>query len=371
VLLGCSFAGLEFLLRYARRVGAFTSGEVTVVDPRARHSYMPLAHEVASGAREADELTFETPAFVTALGAEWVTSGAKSVDPSEKRVTLENGRILGYDRCIVAVGSVPAVPPDLEGKAGVIAAKWVPDAVTLNQRLHVLRATGARMMRVVVAGGGLTAVEWSAELASARVEGTRIAVTLIGAEPQLLPGFAPHVARRASRALAAVGVEMVFGRRVAGFAGDRAMLADGAAFPGDVLLWAGGVRANPVLAEFGAPLGEDGRIVVTPRLEVNGCDGLHAIGDAAQIVDGAEVWPTMRRAIEAIWRGAALARRIGGGYAAGAGPAHKLRTDFWYGMSLGAKKSAILRGPRIDERPAYVAARRWLQWAYYRRFKTR
>ncbi len=371
MLLGCSFAGLEFLLRYSRRTGMFAPGEVTVVDPRARHSYVPLAHEVASGTRSSDELTFETPAFVTALGAEWVMSGAKSVDPAAKTVTLENGRVLAYDRCIVAVGSVPAVPPDLEGKAGVIPAKWVPDAVTLNQRLHVLRATGARMMRVVVAGGGLTAVEWSAELASARVEGTRIAVTLIGVEPQLLPGFAPSVARRASRALAAVGVEMVFGRRVAGFAGDRALLADGAAFPGDVLLWAGGVRANPVLAAFGAPLGEDGRIVVTPRLEVNGCEGLHAIGDAAQIVDDGQSWPTMRRAIEAIWQGATLARRISGRYAPGSGPAHRLRTDFWYGMSLGAKKSAILRDTRIDERPMYVSARRWLQWAYYRRFKTR
>ncbi len=371
MLLGCSFAGLEFLLRYSRRARAFRPGEVTVVDPRTSHSYIPLAHEVASGAREPEELLFETPAFVTALGAEWVTSGARSVDPASKTVLLENGRVLTYDHCIVAVGSVPAVPAELDGKAGVIAAKWIPDAAALNARLHVLRATGARMMRVVVAGGGLTGVEWSAELASARVEGTRIAVTLIGAEPRLLPAFAPHIARRASRALESVGVEMVFGRRVAGFAGDRALLADGAAFPGDVLLWAGGVRANPVLAEFGAPLGEDGRIVVTPRLEVNGCEGLYAIGDAAQIVDNGNPWPTMRRAIEAIWQGALLARRIAGHYAVGSGPSHRLRTDFWYGLSLGAKKSAIMRGGRLDERGVYVGARRALQWAYYRRFPVR
>jgi NADH dehydrogenase len=368
VLLGCSFAGLEFLLKYSRRTGAFAPGEVTVVDPRPKHSYIPLAHEVASGAREPDELVFDTPAFVTALGAEWVTSGAKSLDGARKTVLLENGRTLAYDRCVIAIGSVPDVPPELDGTAGVIAAKWVQDAHAMNQRLHVLRATGARMMRVVVAGGGISAVEWSAELASARVEGTRIAVTLIGAAPRLLPSFDPHIARRASRALERLNVEMVFGRRVSGFDRGRAVLADGAAFPGDVLLWAGGVRANPVLAAFGVPLGEDGRVTVSPRLNVRDHEGLYAIGDAAQITEGGRAWPTMVRAIEAIWQGATLARRIAGGHADEAGPAHRLRTDFWYGLSLGAKRSAVLRGARIDERAAYVAFRRWLQWAYYRRF---
>jgi NADH:ubiquinone reductase (H+-translocating) len=369
VLLGCSFAGLEFLHHYARRAGLFAPGEMTVVDPRGKHSYIPLAHEVASGARTPDEMLFETPAFVAAVHGEWIMSGAKSIDPARKTVTLENGRTLAYDRCIIAVGSVPDLPVELDGAGGVIGAKWVSDALALYQRLRVLRATGARMMRVVVAGGGLTAVEWSAELATARVEGTRIAVTLIGAAPRLLPAHDPHIARRAGRLLESLNVEMVFGRRVAGFGAGRATIADGAAFPGDVLLWAGGVRANPVLADFGVPLGDDGRVIVTPRLNVPGCDGLYAIGDAAQIRDGNDAWPTMLRAIEAIWQGATLARRFARGDADDAGPAHRLRTDFWYGISLGAKQGAIMRGARISERPVYVSARRWLQWAYYRRFK--
>jgi hypothetical protein len=79
----------------------------------------------------------------------------------------------------------------------------------------------------------------------------------------------------------------------------------------------------------------------------------------------------MRRAVEAIWQGALLARRIAGNHAADAGPAHTLRPDFWYGLSLGAKRSAILKGARISERAMYVRARRWLQWAYYRRFTPR
>ena len=342
-----------------------------MVDPRARHSYIPLAHEVASGVRDAESLLFDAPAWVASLGASWVPSAARSMDPAQRTVTLENGRTLTYDRCIIAVGSVPDAPTELEAASATTMAKWVPDAAALHQRLRVLRAAGARMMRVVVAGGGITAVEWSAELASARVDGTRLAVTLIGADRELLPTFDREVRRRASRALERLNVEMVFGRRVTAVAGDRALLADGAAFAGDAVVFAGGMRANPVLAAFGVPRGEDGRVLVTPRLAVRGRDGLYAIGDAAQLTDDDGAWPTMLRAIEAIWQGRTLARRLAAGHADDAGPAHELRPEWWYGMSLGARRAAVFRRERISERGIWHSARRWLQWAYYRRFTLR
>ncbi|HEX5181436.1 MAG TPA: hypothetical protein VFW04_19045, partial [Gemmatimonadaceae bacterium] len=58
VLAGCSFAGLEYLYRTVRRRGRFASGAMTVIDPRPIHSYVPLAHEVTGGVRDAEALQF-------------------------------------------------------------------------------------------------------------------------------------------------------------------------------------------------------------------------------------------------------------------------------------------------------------------------
>ena len=369
MLLGCSFAGLEFLYQLAKRAGRFRPGEMTVVDPRPRHSYMPLVHEVASGARSAYELTFDSPAFVRSIGGAWVTGEAVSLDPANHTVTLDGGRTLDYDRCAIAVGSVSDAPPQLLGSEGVVAAKWVSDAIAVREQLHRIRAAGARRAHVVVAGGALTAVEWGAELAAALVDAARVDVTLLGASPRLLREFHPVVGRLASGILEAMGVKVIFGQSVMRHSNRTAHTLDGGEHPADLLVWAGGVRPNPVLEHFGVPLGDDGRVIVTPRLTVKGRPGLYAIGDAAQIVESGMSWPTMQRAIEAIWQGTTLARRFHAGSQDDRGPSHRLRPDFWYGLSLGAEHSAAFSGRWITEHRGLVRGRRLLQRLYYRRFR--
>lgn len=368
VLLGCSFAGLEFLYRLARRRGRFAPGEMTVVEPRDLHPYIPLTHEAALGARPPAALEFDTPAFCRALGAEWMAGSAAALDEARRVVILADGREVPYERLIVAVGSVPDVPEPFARSPAVIAVKFLDAAIALHRRLHVLRVSGAQSVRVVVVGAGITGVEWSAELAGGRVDGTRVATTLIGAHARILPRFHHRVARRVAHHLSELHIEVLTGRRALRLTADHILLEGGTAIPFDVVVWAGGVRPAPVAAALGLPCTARGHVVVSPRLAVPGHEGVYAIGDCARIVEGEREWPTMERAIEAIWQGAYLARRAAAGWPPDAGPPHRLRRDFFYGLSLGPRRSAIVYRGTIAEGRTLVWFRRWLEWAYYARF---
>jgi NADH dehydrogenase len=372
VILGCSFAGLELVYRYARQRGRLEVGELTVIEPRLAHPYIPLAHEVISGARIPADLAFDHERFCTAVGATFVRASALAVDPVRRvvRVGGEGGaRELPYDRLVVAVGSVAAVPGAFAGSPRVIPSKFVADALRLRDRVRELRARGTPV-RVAVVGAGITGVEWGAELAGSGVDGERVDVVIVGREPELLPQFRRTVARHAQRVLARYGVRLVLGRSVAAVGDDGLTLDGGEHVPCDVVLWAGGVRPNPALGAFGLPLTADGHVVVTPRLTVPGHDGVYAAGDVARIV-GADRTPrpTMERAIEAIWQGAYLARRLAAGRRAEEGPAHRIRRDFFYGLSLGRRNSLVLYGRFWFDLRLNVHFRRWLQWAYYERFR--
>src|SRR5215216_2507636 len=73
VLVGCSFAGLEFLYRYVRRRGGrLAPGELTVIEPRSQHPYVPLAHEAASGASAPESLRFDIETLCASVGAGFV-----------------------------------------------------------------------------------------------------------------------------------------------------------------------------------------------------------------------------------------------------------------------------------------------------------
>jgi NADH dehydrogenase len=374
VLVGCSFGGLEFLYRYARRAGAQPAGALTVIDPRARHPYIPLAHEALSEARADEALYFDARAFCEAVGATFIQSEAVAVCTRRRVVTLASGAEVTYDRLVLAVGSVADVPAALPGREAAQPVKFVADAVALRERLRRRERVGGTPPRVVVAGGGITGTEWAAELAGAGVDGERVQVTVVQRAPTLLPSFAPGVARRAARVLHALDARVVTGRSIAAVDAGGATLDDGTRLPADAVVWAGGVRPAPLVATLaaqGAELTAGGHLAVTTRLAVRGLSDVYAVGDAARVVTGpgADPWPTMERAIEAIWQGALLGRRLAAGHGVAAGPAHRLRRDFFYGLSLGPRHSLLVYKRFVLDSPFFAWFRRWLQWAYYARFR--
>ena len=369
VLVGCSFAGLELLYRLARRRGRFRAGELTVVDPRVGHEYIPLLHEAASGARSADALTFDARAFCSAVGADFIAARAVSRLPGERLLVLDGGERLPYDRLIVAAGSVPSVPRWAAVSPLVVSPKRLPEALRLRDRIHSLAADGSRRVELVVVGAGVTGVEWAGELAAASFGSVRASVTIVGSDPALLPGFARGPAAQAARVLDGLGVRCMLGRSVTAIDGERVLLDDGSALRAHAVVWAGGVRPAPLLAALHLPLTASGHLTVTPRLTVPGADGVYGIGDAVRIVENGVEWPTMERAIECIWQGALLARRLARRWEAREGPSHRLRRDFFYGVSLGPRHSMIVRGRWWVDAPILAWFRRWLQWAYYARFR--
>ena len=368
VLAGCSFAGLEYLYRTVRRRGRFASGAMTVIDPRPIHSYVPLAHEVTGGVRDAEALQFDAAAFCRAIGAEWIQGAMATLDREHHAIGLADGRTVPYDRVIIAIGSVPNLPDAFKRSPAVIPAKFVEDASALRRRLHVLRVSGASVLRVVVIGGGITGVEWSAELASGRVDGSRVATTLVSDTSRLLPTFSRPVSQRAATALSAGGVELLLGRRATGLSRDHVLLEGGTSVPCDVVVWAGGVRPHPVVSTLGLPVTGDGHLIVNARLEVDGDPTIRAIGDCVRVVEGGREWPTTMRAIEAIWQGAALARLIDPDPRREPKP-HRLHRDFSYGISLGRRRAAIVNGRFTVGGAPVVTFRRLLQWGYYRRLE--
>jgi len=370
VLVGCSFAGLELLYRGVRRDGRFAPGEMTVIDPRDAHEYIPLVHEVAGGESQASEMRFDSAAFCRSIGAELVRGAVTRLDEARHVVILDDAREIEYERLVIAVGSVPDVPDTLAKATNVIPVKFLESAEAIRRRLHVLRVGGASVQRVVVVGAGVTGVEWSAELAAARVDGARLATTLICDHVRILPTFPLSVARGAGRALRTLGVEILVSSRVTAVSAEQVVLQGSIGIPFDVVVWAAGVRPNPATATLGLPLTDDGHIVVTPRLAVPGHDGIYAIGDCARILDErGRPWPTMERAIEAIWQGAYLARRFSSGWPPAEGPPHRLRRDFFYGISLGRKTGALVYKSFISTGRVQLLFRWFLRWGYYARFR--
>ncbi|RVX39648.1 NADH dehydrogenase FAD-containing subunit [Nonomuraea polychroma] len=269
LVLGGGYTGIAAAIRVAvrtRRIG----GRVTLVNASARFTERLRLHQTAAGEKLADHSLEDV---LSGTGIRFVQGRVAGLDVGRREARLDDGRVLGYDKLIYALGTVTDV-----SVPGVAEHAHVYDdyqgTTRLAERLAALdRGT------VVVAGGGLTGVESAAELAEAH-PGLHVVLVTRGR-----PGAMMGEKARAylDAVLERLGVEVRAGVDVTKVLPDAVELAGGELIPSDATLWTTGTRGLPVAAESGLVVDERGRIVVDSALRSVSHPDVYAVGDAAAV----------------------------------------------------------------------------------------
>jgi NADH dehydrogenase len=162
------------------------------------------------------------------------------------------------------------------------------------RNFELASAAGVRSSRdldVVIVGGGPTGVELAGGIRElydkvlardfADLDVEHATITIVEATDRVLGTFAPKLSERAARGLRARNITLSLGVGVARVVPGGVDLADGREIRGGTVVWAAGVRANPIASELGLPTGRGGRIVVNADLSVPGHPDVFVIGDVA------------------------------------------------------------------------------------------
>lgn len=207
----------------------------------------------------------------------WSGRRVVRLEVDERRVRLDTGEDLRYERGLVATGACPLRLPVPGGEdPGLYTLRSLDDAIRL-------REAARNASRAVVVGGGLIGVEVAAALASRGLE-----VTAVEREAWLFGRMAPEEVGRALREiLEAGGVRVLTSAPVTRFERERkgyrvwTRALDGSAgttLAGDLVVVGVGVVPEAAFVR-GAALSADGGIVVDAGLRA--APGLWAAGDVA------------------------------------------------------------------------------------------
>jgi NADH dehydrogenase len=292
VVVGGGFGGVA-AARALRRVRA----DVTVVDRHNYHGFWPLLYQVATAGLASDAIAHNLRGiFRGAANIDTRMATVSGVDLDARLVHLDGAPPLPYDWLIIAAGSVN----DDFGIPGVaehgFPLKSLPDALAL--RNHVLEQfeqahtdpslIDAGFLTVVVAGGGPTGVEVSGALTELfRVleddigRGLHARVVLVEMVDHLLAGFHPSLQGEALRTLEDRKVDVRLGTKILSAGPDRVTLDDGSVIPTRTLVWAAGVRANPLADMLGVEQARAHTVVVNPDLSLPDHPEVFVIGDMA------------------------------------------------------------------------------------------
>ena len=323
VVVGGGFGGLAVArgLRKARDV------EVTLIDRRNHHLFQPLLYQVAMAGLSPAEIAAPIRSLLSAQRNTSVRlDEVYGVDTAERRIETSRGP-LGYDLLVLACGARHAYFGHDAWEEHAPGLKSVEEATEIRRRvlsayeqaeMETDPVRQKMLLTFVVVGGGPTGVELAGALGEMsrftlardfrHIDPALARVILIEAGPRILPSFAPELARRATRDLESLGVQVWTSSAVTGI--DAAGVDVGPErIQTATALWAAGVQPSPLAKSLGAPLDRVGRVQVEPDLSVPGHPEIFAIGDMA-CARGEDGKPLPGLAPVAKQEGAHVARNI-------------------------------------------------------------
>ncbi|MEV7517472.1 NAD(P)/FAD-dependent oxidoreductase [Streptomyces diastaticus] len=298
IVVGGGFAGIEAAKKLGR-AGVRT----LLVDVHGYHQFQPLLYQLATAQIGVSELARPLRSiFRNQPSVRVLTARVSAVDPERRSITLSDGTVYeADDALIVACGAEANFFNTPGARENAYPLYSATDATRLGSELVALldqadKDTGQKSMNVAVVGAGPTGVETAGAIADAINYvvpklfagglAKRCSVALVDMVDRTLGGFSEKSQAYAASRLVERGVRLKLGSAVTEVRKDGLSFADGATMDADLVIWAGGLKAGPLLRESGMPQGRGGRVDVGKDLTAPGYDGrVYVLGDAANITD--------------------------------------------------------------------------------------
>lgn len=199
------------------------------------------------------------------------------IDRAASEVMLVDGTRIGFDKLVLATGSIPTLPP-IRGLVRIDGS--------LHPKVHAFRsiadcrgldAAAVRGARAVVVGGGLLGLQVARALS---VRGLHTEI-VEGAEHLLASQVGEPGGRVLARDLRRLGTEVYTGARAIKMTDEGVRLDNGYELSADLVVLTAGGRPSTALARRAELMVRRG-VVVDSSLRSVTDDRIHAIGDCAE-----------------------------------------------------------------------------------------
>jgi selenide,water dikinase len=361
VLVGGGHTHVQVLRRWM--MDPLPGVRVTLVVDRPEAIYSGMVPGFVAGDYAGHELAIDVVPLARRARARVVIAAAVAIDPAAHRIELDGRPPLAYDVASLDVGATVR-GLDLPGvREHALATRPIARLVDeLDARVGAL----PERPRVAVVGGGVAGIELALTLdARLRAAGRTPTMVLVGEDDELLAGYGARIRAVARAELAARGVALQLGFRVAAVRADGIDGARGS-LPADLVVWATGAAPLPFPCGPGLALDADGFVAVAPTLEVADTHDLFAAGDCASL----SFAPWVRKAgVYAVREGPALDANLRARLTGGRLRAYRPQRDFLALINCGGRMAIAAKwGFALRGRTAY-RVKDWIDRRFVARFR--
>ncbi|MFB5660792.1 NAD(P)/FAD-dependent oxidoreductase [Alteribacillus sp. HJP-4] len=298
LILGAGYGGMVTATKITKELG-HNQANITLVSKHDYHYQTTWLHEPAAGTMHHDRTRMQISDVVDINKVNFIQDEVVNIHREENKVSLKNTGEVEFDYLVTALGAVP----ETFGVGGVFEHsfnKWtVNGARQLKEHTEYMFAKynnepepREEYLTFVVAGAGFTGMEFIGELSERMpklckeydIPLNKVKMYVIEAAPTALPGFDPELVEYAMNLLENRGVEFKINTPISEVTADGVTLKDGEEIKSSTVIWATGVRGNPVIEKAGFE-NMRGRVKVEKDLRAPGHDNIFIIGDCSLMIN--------------------------------------------------------------------------------------
>lgn len=245
-----------------------------------------ILHHFLDGRRDIEDLDFSPGEFFKKYDIKWMKGvEVTGIDTKEKKLKLDNGEDLPYEKVVLATGASSFLPPieNLRTANNVIGLRNLDDAIRIKE-------IAPKVKNIIILGAGLVGVDAMAGLLDYDAK-----VTMIEMGDRILPLQLDHYAANVYiERLKEEGVDFRFNVRAEKVIVDEnnnpvaIKLNTGEEVPGELIIACTGVRSNVGFLEGSVIECDKFGLIFNPKGETNVKD-VYGAGD---ISGRNPIWPT-------------------------------------------------------------------------------
>lgn len=290
LILGGGFAGVEAAI-YIKKMENL---DVTLISDRDYFYIYPTSIWIPTGGTTREKISIPLAKLGLNHGFEVFVDAVKDINAKEKKVTLESGRILDkYDYIVIAMGQDKIKLKGIENTLSICGKP--EEAVELKERLDKLIEKG---LGTIAMGFGGNPKDTSAVRGGPAFEvifnvhnllnkkGLRDKFKLIFFAPMAKPGqkMGEKSLEMMEKMFSKTDISKKVGSKIVSFESDGINFEDGDKIKSDLTMFISAGKGHSILEASDLPLSDAGFVVTNEYNEVEGFDGIYAIGDSASLM---------------------------------------------------------------------------------------
>ncbi len=289
LILGGGFAGVETAI-YLRKHDI----DVTVVSDRSYFYIYPISIWIPTGETTRENVSIPLKQLADKHGFNFIVDAVTAFDAKDKKVTLASGQIIDdFEYIVLAMGQDKIKAKGIEHTLSICGKP--EEAVELNKRLDALIKKGSGKIAFgfggnpkdtsAVRGGPAFELLFNVHNILKR-KGVRDKFELTFFAPMEKPGLkmGHNAVEMMHKILKMKNIHTQIGSKIVSFEKDGINFENGTKLNSDLIMFISAGTGHNVLAKSGLPLSEAGFIVTDEYNEIEGFEGIYAIGDSASLL---------------------------------------------------------------------------------------